>query len=349
LSRTHRFLFHAAVACAVLGPGVAAAQPGGATAMAEALFQQARELVKQGNYRDACPKLAESQRLDPKLGTLLNLAVCHDKEGKIATAWAEFTSAAAIAHREGQREREGFAREQIAALEKKLARVIVQVSAPDADLRITLDDQPITGAALGTPLPIDPGKHRIAASAPKKTTWSKDLDVPAAHAEILVPIPALEAAPEPAPGPSVPPEPPPTAAPPAPPAPTAIVPPLAATAPVPAPAPATSTPSILMGVGFGVGGAGLLVGVITGAVTLANASSIRNHCSGNQCTADQQGPIDSATTIANVSNVGFALGAVGIAVGVAGVALRPSQQAPKTGVRITPIVGPGAVGLRGSF
>jgi hypothetical protein len=110
-----------------------------------------------------------------------------------------------------------------------------------------------------------------------------------------------------------------------------------------------------MGVGFGVGGAGLIVGAITGAITLWKANTIRMHCNGNQCTADQQDPIASATALANVSNVFLPLGAVGLAVGVTGVILRPHQPRREggypivTGVTIAPVVGPGVLGLRGSF
>jgi hypothetical protein len=341
--RRSSLLAAAAAAAVALGPAGAAAQPRPeAAAMAEALFQQGRELFKGGKYAEACPKLAESQRLDPKLGTLLNLALCHEKQGKTASAWAEYLSAANIAHRDGQKEREGFAREQLASVEKMLAKVTLKVSAPEPGLTVTLDDQPMSGAALGTPLPIDPGKHRITAGASGKKTWSSEIDVPAQGGEVLVSIPALEVAEVP------PPSPPPPAA-------TVVIPPpTAPVAPppiVPPPAPATgNTSPVLMGVGFGVGGAGVVVGAITGIITLVNAGTIRGKCgSDNKCTPDQQSAIDSANTLANVSNASFGIGLAGVVVGVVGVVLRPSAPAPRTGVRITPFVGPGTAGLAGSF
>jgi formylglycine-generating enzyme required for sulfatase activity len=71
---------------------------------AESLFREAKDLVTGGKTAEACPKFAESQRLDPQIGTLLYLATCHSQEGKSATAWAEFLQAAdqaARAHDEG--------------------------------------------------------------------------------------------------------------------------------------------------------------------------------------------------------------------------------------------------------
>jgi hypothetical protein len=341
-SRARALLCAAGLGLALVPATARAQQPGEAIAAATALFQQARDLVKLGRYAEACPKLAESQRLDPKLGTLLNLAVCHEKQGRTATAWAEYTSAAGIARREGQKEREDFAREQGAALEKNLSRVILQPAAPEPGLRVTLDEQTMAGPALGTPLPIDPGKHVVAASAPGKRAWSKEIDVPTQKADVPVEIPALEAVPEP------PPEPPPPAPSPVPaPAPVLVAPPPFVPAPAP---PVRNDAVVLMATGFGVGALGLIVGALTGVVVLSQASTIRAQCNPqNQCASGQAGSIHSADTLANVSNVSFALGVAGAGVGVIGLVLRSRDQAPRTGLSVTPIVGPGAVGLRGTF
>src|SRR5687767_11843809 len=76
-------------------PAAASAQPPqGDAAASEALFREGRRLMKAGDYEGACPKLEESLRLDPALGTLFNLASCEEQLGRWATAWQHWRQAA---------------------------------------------------------------------------------------------------------------------------------------------------------------------------------------------------------------------------------------------------------------
>jgi hypothetical protein len=171
----------------------AAAQPSNA-ALAESLFREGKRLSTEKKFSEACPKFAESYRLDPGLGTLLNLATCHESEGKPASAWAEFSDASSQARREGDTDRGQLADEHMKALEPKLAHVSVGL-APGAaapGLVIKFDGRELSSAALGVQFPVDPGKHLLEASAPNKQSYAQNFDAPSIPTTLAVTIPVLQ-------------------------------------------------------------------------------------------------------------------------------------------------------------
>jgi hypothetical protein len=145
--------------------------------MAQGLFEQARVLMEQKRFAEACPKLAESQRLDPGGGTLLNLAVCHAGEGKIATALVEYNEALATAVRDGRKDREAIARSSIDALEHDVPRLTVTVPRPASGMEVKLDQSAVPQGAWGMPLPVDPGHHVLTASAPGSASTAVDFEI----------------------------------------------------------------------------------------------------------------------------------------------------------------------------
>jgi hypothetical protein len=196
-------LVAAAITVAWVAP--AAAQAAGDAAMAESLFREGKRLSSEHKYAEACPKFEESYKLDHGLGTLLNLASCHESDGKPASAWAEFSEAMSQAKRQGDNDRAQLADEHMKALEPKLAHVSIGV-APGANvpgLVIKFDSRELSAAALGLQIPVDPGKHLLEAAAPGKQSYSQTFETPTAATVLAVTVPALQDAPSNAAAPPV--------------------------------------------------------------------------------------------------------------------------------------------------
>jgi hypothetical protein len=157
---------------------------------AESLFRAGKEAYQRGEFASACPRLAESQRLEPAGGTLLALALCYESWGKNATAWALFQQAEAVARAQGRIDRVAIARQRAKALESGLSFVTVEL-APDvpATVEVALDDLKVGAAALGTPTAVDAGEHRIEARHGGVTYFTKTLAV-GARDSVVVAIPA---------------------------------------------------------------------------------------------------------------------------------------------------------------
>ena len=96
----------------VAGQAHAQAPQGSSSALAEQLFNQARDLVKANKWAEACPKFEASLRYDPVLGTRLNLATCYEHIGKLAKAWGLYRESIDAAKKAGDTKRADYAQKQ---------------------------------------------------------------------------------------------------------------------------------------------------------------------------------------------------------------------------------------------
>lgn len=148
-------------------------------AIAEHLYDRAREQMGQGQVAAACDSFAESQRLDPGTGTLLNLAGCHETQGKLASAWVEFREALAAARREKRPDRVRYAQDHLTAIEPRLAYLTIAVAeaAEGQAPIITLDGRVLGPAAWGTAIPVDAGWHEAVAAFGGEKAWRATVNI----------------------------------------------------------------------------------------------------------------------------------------------------------------------------
>jgi hypothetical protein len=317
-------------ACAFATEPAWAAPTPAEVAVAEALFRQGKDLLAAGKTSEACPKLAESQRIDPAGGTLIALALCYEADGKTASAWVVFGEAQAVAEKDGRADRVKLAKDKIATLEKTLSYLTVNV-APEAaalnGLEIKRDGAMLGKAVLGTPVAVDPGKHRISAVAPGFGEFTLEVEVGTNGDRKTALIPALQPAPmkepaAPAPGQPLPAG---TAAP---------SPPGAATNQPPPEKPLDEVdPGRKLRIaGYAMGGVGIVtagVGGIFGLVAMSKHNGAVERCPSSPC-SDVEGVNlnEAAKGAARASNVLVGVGLGVTAVGVVLLLVAPRAQAP---------------------
>jgi hypothetical protein len=293
------------------------AQDAQSTAAAEALFDEARKLMTEGKVADACPKLEESERLAPAVGTLLNLGVCYEKSHRIASAWATFKEAISAARASGQSEREQLARTHAQALEGKISTLTIRMpfaveAVPGVEVR--RDGVVVARAAWGSAMPLDAGPHRVDVTAPGHSSWSSTVTLAAEGDKASIDIPPLT-----------------------------IVQPkttrkLIATAPHQASDTHVSSGSGQRVVGLVVSGLGL-AGIATGGIfgVLAkskNDDALTNHCGGGSfCDAEGLTLTNEARTSATVSTISFAAGGVALITGTVIFFTAPARSQTRSSAR----------------
>jgi hypothetical protein len=277
-------------------------------ATAEALFAAGREALRQGDYRSARDKFTESNHLDPAVGTVLNLAICEEHLGLLASAWQRYQEVIQALARGD--ERLPVARARAAAIDARVPRLTIRLapSAP-AQTKVSRGAGALTSASFGTALPLDPGKHEIVATAPGRSARRYDVVLAeGARKELVVePGPPL---PEPA-------------------RPQQAVP-----ARKRSPEPQAGPRSVQRTAGFVIGGAGiaaLITSAVTGVLVIDRKQTVDRECGPDGFCSDAAfEAAESGKTLASVSTVAFVFGLVGVGSGTYLVLSSGSSGDPRT-------------------
>ncbi|MBX3230134.1 MAG: hypothetical protein KIT84_25125 [Labilithrix sp.] len=276
-------------------------------------------LAQAGKCDEAISHFKESLRLDPRAVTLINLADCEEKTGKLADAMAHWSDAKLKARAEGKSAIEQEASARAAALDPKLPRLTVALArtAPEGTT-VERDGVPLGAPSLGVALPVDPGDHVIIVKAEGRpdATFNvtllegdrKTVDVDAAAAATPV-APAGPAKKEEKGG--------------------------------------GGGMSPLVPIGFGLAIGGVAVGAIGGVIALGKGSDAEKACPNKACpTQEALDEVNAGKTWRTIATIGFIAGGVGAAVGVVGLIIGGGKKAePKVEVGF----GPGNLALRGRF
>lgn len=352
--QTTRGVFVAAALA--VAPSSSAADPTpNERARADQLFAEGRKLMAEGKYDEACPKLAQSQQLDPGGGTILNLALCHEGQGLHATAWVEFGEALRSARKDGRRDREKMATEFLAAVEPKVSHLIFQVKQP-ADtpgLVVRLDDTEIARNEWQNPVAVDPGAHRITFRAPGKVTREVRIAVNATGDYQTVVFPTLldsRTSGLPQPERSSPP----SSEQPLPPESDVVT--SGASPPSDSASSSGGTMRTIGLIALGVGVVAVGAGTVVGLEAISKREQSDTYCSENVC-ADHRGVMlnDDARRLALYADVAFGTALVAGAVGAyltissmsSGSSSSSASRGPAHGraMRIAPSLGPGSAGV----
>jgi tetratricopeptide (TPR) repeat protein len=279
---------------------------------AELVFREARSLLKQGKVAEACAMMTEGQRLAPSsAGILLNLGECHERQGKLATARAEFLTASRLAGERGDKLQRDEAQRRASLLEPRLSRLTVRVDATMTGLIVRHDGAVIDASEFGTPIAVDPGEHVITAEAPGYEPFRATVRVQTSGDTAALSVPALTKR----------------------------------------RSSRNPTYAVLGYASGGLGVAALGVGVAFGLAAVSSHAKADDQCSASGCPdrAKAVDELEKGNTQALVADVGVGLGLVGLAAGAYFLFFAPSKRADagaKASASLLPGPGGGALEWR---
>jgi hypothetical protein len=330
-----RVLSLLALALALSAHGVAAQEPADSATRnaARLLGEEGDRLFDAADYQTALDRYQKALALVDVPTLRLREAYCLEKLGRLLEA-AEH--AGALAQTElapdappESREAVALAAERHAALTPRIPLLLVRYPGERSGVAITLDGQPYPVERLDQQRPVDPGRHRLEARS-SAGVFVRELQVEEATVTTVI----IELA-----------------------APARIAPPAPAIAPRAEPV-IVATPRrgeagpVLWGLGWtalGLGSAGIIVGVVSGALALDKQNELEELCGESlECPPPYYADVDQYDDMRLAMTVGFAVGAPLAASGI-GLLVASAWVSDDSHEALWLRLGPGSMGVGGRF
>jgi hypothetical protein len=307
-------MFHAPVA---LSEGEIPDDPGTRLA-ARDLARQGAELLAEGRFDEALPKLKRARELVPaptirvleavalaRLGRLVEAAEAYE-----AVRRTKLTLKSPTAFRDAVK----TADDDLAKLRPRIPRLVVQVrGASPESVTVEVDGYELPRAMLDMPRPIDPGAHDVVVWGPNGYHESRQVTLKEGEEQqTLFQVPAA--------------------------------------APPDRVEPESDVQRTIGWVTLGVGAAGLAVGAGAGLLMLEKKSELDEVCaSDGSCPAPFESDYDTFRAARTASWIGYGVGFAGLGVGAILLLTAPDSSEAQDEACVRPWLGPTHVGVLGRF
>jgi hypothetical protein len=213
------------------------------------------------------------------------------------------------------------AQKEVADLEPRLGWIVIHVMGP-LDPQVTIDGEDVPEGSIGVRRAADPGKRTVRASAPEFDPAAQSVTIKEGQEQVVTLV--LKRSPVThAPTPVAPEAPPP-----------------------PPPHHASRVPAYIA---FGVGGAGLIVGTVTGVMALKAHSDLSAKCPDDNCPDQYRSDVNRYHTLGTTAGIGFGVAVAGAATGAVLLVTGASSDRSSRRAGLWPVIGLREIGMAGRF
>ncbi len=313
-----------------LAAGTAWAEPSEADKdLAGLLMDRGDEAFRQEAYKNALQSYQQADQIMRVPSTGVAVATALERLGRLTEARAVAVQVTKMPPRQNEPEAFARAREKAARMLTLLdtriptVEIVVTGVASGVEPEVDVDLARLPRSALSSPVQLDPGRHAITATAPGHESTTTSVTVVEGDRRRIT----LELRGRMDHG---------------------------GQSQADLDGDAQSVPTLAYAA-FGVGAAGLVVGGVTGWLTISKSRDLEDACGGTVCPTSYEQDLDSAQRMSRVSNVSFAVGAAGVATGLIllftadPTSAGSGSRTPSTTTGLTPAVGYQQWGIAGVF